>query len=46
MTDEALNAAKNADAVILGAIGGPVCTLFHWLVMHAISSVAALTRTP
>lgn len=24
LTDEALNAAKNADAVILGAIGGPV----------------------
>ena len=26
LTDEALTAAKNADAVILGAIGGPVCT--------------------
>lgn len=25
LTDEALNAAKNADAVLLGAIGGPVC---------------------
>ena len=24
LTDEALNAAKSADAVILGAIGGPV----------------------
>lgn len=24
LTDEALQAAKNADAVILGAIGGPV----------------------
>lgn len=24
LTDEALNAAKNADAVLLGAIGGPV----------------------
>lgn len=24
LTDEALTAAKNADAVILGAIGGPV----------------------
>lgn len=27
LTDEALNAAKNADAVLLGAIGGPVCQL-------------------
>jgi isocitrate/isopropylmalate dehydrogenase len=25
LTDEALNAAKSADAVLLGAIGGPVC---------------------
>lgn len=24
LTDEALNAAKSADAVLLGAIGGPV----------------------
>jgi isocitrate/isopropylmalate dehydrogenase len=24
LTDEALTAAKNADAVLLGAIGGPV----------------------
>ena len=24
LTDEALNAAKNADAILLGAIGGPV----------------------
>lgn len=25
LTDEALTAAKNADAVFLGAVGGPVC---------------------
>ena len=31
LTDEALTAAKNANAVILGAIGGPVNSpsLFH-----------------
>jgi len=28
ITDEALNAAKNADAILLGAIGGPVGDLF------------------
>ena len=25
LTDEALEAAKKADAIILGAVGGPVC---------------------
>lgn len=29
LTDEALEAAKNANAVVLGAIGGPVCQLPH-----------------
>lgn len=28
MTDEALSAAKNADAVFLGAVGGPVSLAF------------------
>jgi isocitrate/isopropylmalate dehydrogenase len=30
ITDEALNAAKSADAVLLGAIGGPVSALLHF----------------
>jgi 3-isopropylmalate dehydrogenase len=29
ITDEALNAAKSADAILLGAIGGPVKRMFH-----------------
>jgi isocitrate/isopropylmalate dehydrogenase len=32
LTDEALNAAKSADAVLLGAIGGPVRVPEKWVV--------------
>jgi isocitrate/isopropylmalate dehydrogenase len=30
LTEEALTAAKRADAVLLGAIGGPVCLAFYF----------------
>ncbi len=33
LTDEALVAAKDADAVLLGAIGGPVSTLYLILLL-------------
>lgn len=29
LTDETLAAAKSADAIILGAVGGPVCLDLH-----------------
>lgn len=33
LTDEALHAAKNADAILLGAIGGPVRPPFSSLTL-------------
>jgi hypothetical protein len=47
LTDEALQAAKSADAILLGAIGGPVrCSILHHFAMLIIQGMGNRSSTP